>query len=491
MAGMSEDRFERLWRLWPLWCLLPLLGWWLTGLTDLDEGFYGAVAADMLRRGDWITPSISGVPWFEKPILIYWFAIPFIHLFGEDIGPRLPAVLATLASAWLIFHFGRAWFGEREGRMGALVFSGSLVSVALGRMMLTDALLVASLIGCFGLFWESLRRNRPNLRIGAAACLGLAVLAKGPVGGLFFLLIAGIVFWRMPSLRPAYRGGWLLSILAFFVVVSTWYLPCWLINRDEFVQKFLIEQNLGRFAGGDLAHRVPWFLHPIYFPVVAAVGLLPWLPSAWRQGLFSPIVAEDSQALSRRFLWIWALTIMIFFTISGSKLPHYGAPFIPPLAMLAGFVLVRDLQPDRLIRGAVAWSVFVLVLANVGFWIAYDSQHGRELHGVAREMRRAEEPNLVLYRFGRTERKVEIQLEMNETSRPSVHFYLRRPALKTSELAEIRDLPSDFRLMTPQGRFTTEDQAELEQAGWTLTQMRQGRFEEWSGRRPTSAPAGG
>src|SRR5262249_44035004 len=66
---------------WVFACL-PLLGWWLTGLFDLDEGFYAAVTAEMNRRGEWITPYYNGQPWFEKPILLYWAAKPCVALFG-------------------------------------------------------------------------------------------------------------------------------------------------------------------------------------------------------------------------------------------------------------------------------------------------------------------------------------------------------------------------------------------------------------------------
>ncbi|HXH61652.1 MAG TPA: hypothetical protein VNI20_09885, partial [Fimbriimonadaceae bacterium] len=59
-------------------CVLPLLGFWATGLTDLDEGYYGAVVANMIRTGDWITPHFNGHPWFEKPILLYWLATPSV-----------------------------------------------------------------------------------------------------------------------------------------------------------------------------------------------------------------------------------------------------------------------------------------------------------------------------------------------------------------------------------------------------------------------------
>ena len=106
MRKSPEAKNERaLWALTLLLAALPLLGWWLYGLFDLDEGFYASVTGEMLRRGDWITPYFNGEPWFEKPILLYWFAAPSVALFGEAIGPRLPSIFASLGLYALVGIF--------------------------------------------------------------------------------------------------------------------------------------------------------------------------------------------------------------------------------------------------------------------------------------------------------------------------------------------------------------------------------------------------
>ena len=129
---------------WLCACLVPFFGFWMVGLTDIDEGFYGAVVRDMLRRGDWITPTLNGVPWFEKPILSYWVAMPPVALFGNEFGARMPSVVATLLTAWVW-----QWFLKRRGspiaNLMPIAYCGSLLVVGVGRMMLTDAPLVLCL----------------------------------------------------------------------------------------------------------------------------------------------------------------------------------------------------------------------------------------------------------------------------------------------------------------------------------------------------------
>jgi len=132
---------------WVLACL-PLMGWWLYGLFDVDEGFYGAVVAEMNRRGEWITPYYNGKAWFEKPILLYWLAKPCLALFGDMIGPRLPSILTTLGTYGAV-----AWFANR--RLGATVAQLSV-------LFLASSLLVPSLDG--GLAWH----RSPVQRTGCA-----------------------------------------------------------------------------------------------------------------------------------------------------------------------------------------------------------------------------------------------------------------------------------------------------------------------------------
>src|SRR5436305_1720172 len=112
MPEESTLEQKNIW-LWTwLLAILPFVGFWTYGLFDLDEGFYGAVIAEMNRRGEWITPYFNGHPWFEKPILLYWLAKPCLMLFGQTIGPRLPSVLASIGLFAWVTRFTRNHFGD-------------------------------------------------------------------------------------------------------------------------------------------------------------------------------------------------------------------------------------------------------------------------------------------------------------------------------------------------------------------------------------------
>ena len=131
----------------------------------------------------------------------------------------------------------------------------------------------------------------------------------------------------------------MVGTMLFVAAIAAWYLPAFLVGGDLFVNKFLIDQNLRRFGGGDTAHAVPIALWPIYYPVIMLVGTLPWTVWIWRGWPRG----EGTDPLAR-FLVRWAIVWVVFFTISGSKLPHYCLPAIPPLAMLAAMELAKRRQ---------------------------------------------------------------------------------------------------------------------------------------------------
>lgn len=467
---MAERR-ERGWNAWALLlAVLPLLGFWTYGLFDLDEGFYAAAAGEMLRRGEWVTPLYNGQPWFEKPILLYWLAIPSIAAFGEAVGPRLPSVLCTIGTLLLMFQAARRWLGADAARSAILVYGSSLLAVGVGRMMLADPPLILFLSGALLLFWASLvsEGRRVVLRVGSAACLGLAVLAKGPVAGLLLVAILGITYWREPELRTAFRGAWPASVAVFAAVVSTWYVPAYLASGPVFVEKFLIEQNVGRFTGGDVAHTIGGPLNWLLYVVVLLVGMLPWslwLPAAWpRRG------GEGRSRAFRRYLGTWALVVFVFFSLSGAKLPHYIAPALPPLGMLVGAWLAAR-RPGRFPLGpAIACGVVALV-AHSAFVLYYGGGRigaldvpgfHRELHDLTRWVR-AKGGAVAVYQMSRREAdRGTGSTELRETAHPSIFFYLDRTALDTDDLERLAAAPKPLWVLTRVGRISGEDRRRLE-----------------------------
>ncbi|HTQ09360.1 MAG TPA: glycosyltransferase family 39 protein [Fimbriimonadaceae bacterium] len=437
--------------------ILPLLGWWAYGLLDMDEGFYGSVVAEMNRRGAWITPYYNGHPWFEKPILLYWLAKPCMALLGQQIGPRLPSILATVGTYALIAWFARRRWGDEAARWCMLVAASCLLIVAVGRMMMTDALLDVCLVGAFTTFWESLVSDR-RWRLSSAFFLGLSVLAKGPVGLALFAVIAGWTFWRETELRPAFRGWWGTGTAVLAATIGIWYLPAYLVNGHEFVQKFLIEQNLDRFTGGDPAHTVPFLIGLVMYILVIAVGTAPWSLYLWKAW------PRDSDPL-HRYLAVWAVVPFVLFAVSKAKLPHYVLPCAPPLALLVGSYQSRrgsgsaGSPTRRLLFPAIA-CLAVAVVANVGFILYYRRSGQAEIHALAAYVRDHVQPGQDVAAFQMPRRQHDLgtlKPTIQETELPSLSMILNRTVDEPDSMDSLLSDPNGEWVLTRKGRVTPAD----------------------------------
>ena len=496
----------------PVICAIPLLGWWMYGLFDLDEGFYAAVVAEMNRKGEWITPLYNGKPWFEKPILLYWLAKPTLAVFGGEFGVRMPSILACLATYGLIAWFGKRRLGPSSGIVAALVLATSLFFVAVGRMVLVDPILITCLTGAFLTFWESLVGDR-RWRLASAALLGLAVLAKGPVACVLFVAVIAYTFWRERELRAAFGGasGWVFGTLIFAGVVAAWYVPAYHANHQVFVEEFLIKQNLQRFKGGDEAHAVPMPVGLIYYVPVVLIGMIPWsllVPRAWpRRNDQAP------DAPVRRYLATWAVAVFAFFTVSGTKLPHYVLPCFVPLALLVGHDLAVRWQEltERRVAAIGVGAIGLCALLTLGFRAYYQAS---QIDGpvISQEIREGLGPDEIQSKGHETERIIlfrlsrqpaglyppvpdprlfgRIPIRINQTSTPSLLFYvdpefeapskadyssrglfLTPPAIESDDLLDVRRSAEFEWIVTRPGRLTQSDQAVLRGDGLSVTEL--------------------
>ena len=449
------------WVLLVLLASLPLIGWWSYGLFDLDEGFYASVTGSMIRHHEWITPLYNGHPWFEKPILIYWLAKPAVTLFGQSFGPRLPSVLATIATYAVVAWFVRRRIGAMAAVMSLFVLGSSILVVAIGRMIMTDGPLLFFFTAAMLAYWESIVGD-PRWKLATAACLGFAVLAKGPVAIILFFLIA--IAWHFGSRQLNLRSDrnyesemrlWSMGTLLLISIIAFWYAPAYSANGQTFVQEFLIKQNIGRFTGGDSAHTLS-FLKSFYFYIpILLVGMFPWI-------LWLPAAVKSRVDPIHRYLVAWAAIIFIFFTISGAKLPHYILPCCPPIAILVGSYfanrwqqLSREQVRSKLLL-TLAWLVTCWVIVQVGFEWWYVKSGQMEAHTFARFIadHKDEGRRVVSYQLSRRNKDLGTgKAKILETSLPSLSFYVNEDMEETDDISKIENGPKPAWIFTRKGRI--------------------------------------
>jgi 4-amino-4-deoxy-L-arabinose transferase-like glycosyltransferase len=351
------------------------------GLVGPDEPRYAWIARAMAETGDWVTPRLWGVPWFEKPVLYYWAAaIGFWMHLPSEWATRLPSAIAALAAAKAIAWFARRHYGADEDSLTSpvllapVIFATSVAAIGFARAATPDMLFSAAIALAMVCAASVLRRGGA-LRVpdGApaqnqnlltlvlwGAFLGLGVLAKGPAA----IILAGgaIGVWALvtSNWRAAIRLAHPAAIAAFCAVALPWYALCARRNPD-FLHVFIFQHNFERYLTPLFQHQQPfWFFGPI-----TILALLPWSAFlvAAAQGALK-LWREKSYANSPGFfVACWAIFPVVFFSFSQSKLPSYILPAVPALALVAAIGASRSFQRGR--TNAVILSTGIGVV-----WIA-------------------------------------------------------------------------------------------------------------------------
>lgn len=312
------------------------------GLVGADEPRYAQVAREMLARHDLVTPTLYGKPWLEKPPLYYWRAMQEYWLFGvSDWAARLPAATAASFMVAVVYFFLRR-FRPGSQLNGALMTAASAGVIGFARGAGTDMLVTAAFLAGMLAWFAWYVSDRRLWLVFFYFFLALGALAKGPVAPLLAGLIVVIFALVQRHRRLIKRTLWLPGILLFLAVSLPWYVAVQLRN-PQFLREFILQHNLERFATNMYHHRQPFW----YFVPVLLLGVMPWT-SLVIAGCIETVKAWRDQPTTRegtlpKFLLIWAAVVLVFFSISASKLPGYILPAVPACAVLAaGWVSRRE-----------------------------------------------------------------------------------------------------------------------------------------------------
>jgi 4-amino-4-deoxy-L-arabinose transferase-like glycosyltransferase len=328
------------------------------GFIGPDEPRYAEVARGMYISGDYVTPRLHALPWFEKPVLLYWGAALGYALFGvNELGARFPSALSATITVFLIYWCGRKLWGRAVGIFAALVVASSVGFFSFARAAATDMPLTACLTSallCFLIAYnEKVPRRRRSWFNAFYICLGLGILAKGPIAVLLpgvALLGFTLARRRLSEWKDWHPKGALLGL----AVAAPWYVACTWINGYSFVQEFIINHNIERFVTEMYGHTRPLYF---YGPVLLMLTF-PWT------FLLIPACRRRFEVNDQLLIW-WAVVPLVFFSFSGSKLPGYILPIVPPLAILCAKEVWRPATQS--FRVAVFIEAGAMIFIGVAF----------------------------------------------------------------------------------------------------------------------------
>lgn len=366
-------------------------------LASPDEGRYSEIPREMAESGDWVTPRLNGVQYFYKPPMFYWMQTLSIEAFGVNrMSLRFPNSLMAVLGLAISYLAVSSISGRRAGLFSAAVLATSLFYFAMGNIITLDmtvSVFITASLFCFLLAWhcKDSKGKRGLLWILFFAFCALSVMTKGligiviPAGVIFFYLLALNPF---KSLRQIEAGDWLwwaLGLIIFALIAVPWHVLAananppteaaeGILSRNPngqgFFWYYIINEHFLRYLDAEVSDRYQPFY---FFWVLAPVGFIPWivlLPRAvwnnlkeawtkigWRcfEDLFAFLeaVTKGWANLKRKnpqfiFYVIWILFILLFFSMSKSKLLPYILPIYPPLAAIVGTFFAKIWKnPDK------------------------------------------------------------------------------------------------------------------------------------------------
>ncbi len=351
-------------------------------LWDRDEPRNAGCAAEMLARGDWVVPVFNAELRTHKPVLLYWLMMAAYSVFGvNEFAARLPSALLAIGTALCTCELGRHLFSPRAGMWAGIAVATSLLFVVAGRAATPDATLIFCSTLAVTLFALGIDVRGASSVEGEAAgwqislswpraagvfgAIGLAVLAKGPVG--IVLPAATLVLFQLlaaPRRSELEPNGWRESFLDFaskftpgrmlsaawrlrpmtallvtLAVAAPWYVLVGMRTDGEFLRGFFLDHNLGRAMSTMEGHRG----NVLFYPVTMLVGLFPWSVFA------VPLLIDAVQRLRRRdeptagylLAACWLTVYIGVFSVAKTKLPSYITPSYPAAAVILGAFLDR------------------------------------------------------------------------------------------------------------------------------------------------------
>ncbi len=334
-------------------------------LSNPDEGRYAEIIREMAIGGDYVTPRLNGVKYFEKPALFYWLGSGAIQLFGlHEWSLRLWPALFALLGCLIVYGAGRRLFDRVTGLMAAAILATSLLYYAMSRVIDLDMAVSVWLSGALLAFLLGVRepagRTRRLYLWGCYGGAALATMTKGLIG----IAIPGMVIvgwllilqnWRM--LKPLYLPS---GTALFLLIAAPWHLLVAQAN-PEFLNFYFIHEHLLRYTTEIHHHNKPvWFFIPVLLG-----GFLPWTAfviQAVRHHLaFSWRLRHHHQETI--FLMVWIGLVFLFFSVSQSKLITYILPVFPPLALLVGHYLASSGERREPVGVQIGDAAFVIIAA--------------------------------------------------------------------------------------------------------------------------------
>jgi 4-amino-4-deoxy-L-arabinose transferase-like glycosyltransferase len=338
---------------------VPFLG--AAHLFDWDELNFAEAAREMLLTGEFSAVQINFQNFYEKPPLFFWMQALSMSVFGvNEFAARLPNAICGAFTLSVIWNIGKRWFDERMAWWWVLTHLGALLPVFYFKSGIIDPWF--NLFIFLGIYYgvrftSKYQERKSHVIMLCAFFLALALLTKGPVGLLVFLLVSAVYFIIKRFYGFPRLGQVLLFLAVFLFTGGSWFLFHVFTGTPEVVQEF-INVQVSLFSSDVAGHAQPFWYH---FAVLL-IGCFPIsifaLPAMLRMRLAS-YERDHFHLWMKIMFWV----VLILFSIVKTKIVHYSSLTYFPLTFLAALTLYRfELRAKRLHPGLFVLGLVLSVL---------------------------------------------------------------------------------------------------------------------------------
>ena len=343
--------------------IIFILGLGSTGLVDETPPLFATAGRAMSESGDWLTPKVNGINRFDKPPLLYWLMGFFYSLPKNEIwdslgtlSARLPSALTSLSLTLMIGDtlYCRPKKGDREiiaPIVGSLGFALSPLVIIWSRTAVSDAVLCGTLGISLLLFWRRMASGKNEKCLFPWIFLAFAILAKGPVALILAFFTISTFFVTQKNWRNLYKKiNPKIGLLITFLISFPWYLLELLKEGKPFWDSFFGYHNFQRYTSVVNNHSEPiWFF--IYIMILGSLPLTPFLFYGIYETCKDLLKSLKKGCEFSETLFVYCLcwfgTVLIFFSISATKLPSYWLPATPAVAILISNSFTKLKVTDR------------------------------------------------------------------------------------------------------------------------------------------------
>ena len=340
---------------------------------DPPEGFHAAIAREMARLGDWVTPHVNGVRYFDKPPILYWLMSGSFALAGVgEAAARVWSALAAVGIAAVTARLGFILGGGRVALLAGLMVIANLGMYLYGRLVKPDMVFILCIVLAYTGFAVAYKGAGRWGLVVFYASLGAATMTKDVLGALGPLVVVGL-FLILTRERPLAPWAPWWGVLLLLALVVPWYALVEARNPG-FLWYTLVDNHLLNFTRHRLFPDEDVPLGTLQFLGVTLLAFLPWsLATPWAVARALRRPWEDVTARLWVLIALWPIVVIGFFALSPFKLPHYGLPALPALALLVARLWDEsiDAAPGSLRpRALIVPIIVVFVLAALAFGLA-------------------------------------------------------------------------------------------------------------------------